>query len=195
MDCSPPGSSVLGILQARILEWAVIPSFKGSSWLRDHTLISCISCIGRQILNHWATWGALGVCTLLTHLWRWIFFSLNKTFCLQSLDKQGCVLKKFPKSLPMILTEAKLLGCTLCWLQDYTMDSVFPRWNYCLIAGPPKGRISVWVTWKIMWTPWSASLCVWGNLVNKGWSFLGILVFSIDLLPMIYFPWHCWIED
>ena len=32
MDCSPPGSSVHGILQARILEWIAIPFSKGSSW-------------------------------------------------------------------------------------------------------------------------------------------------------------------
>ena len=31
MDCSPPGSSVQGILQARILEWVAVPSSKGSS--------------------------------------------------------------------------------------------------------------------------------------------------------------------
>ena len=31
MDCSPPGSSVHGILQARILEWVATPSFRGSS--------------------------------------------------------------------------------------------------------------------------------------------------------------------
>ena len=31
MDCSPPGSSVLGILQARILEWVAMPSSRGSS--------------------------------------------------------------------------------------------------------------------------------------------------------------------
>ena len=30
MDCSPPGSSLLGILQVRILEWVAMPSFKGS---------------------------------------------------------------------------------------------------------------------------------------------------------------------
>ena len=35
MDCSPLGSSVHGILQARILEWIAIPFSKGSSWLRD----------------------------------------------------------------------------------------------------------------------------------------------------------------
>ena len=36
-DCSPPGSSVHGILQARILEWVAISSFRGSSWPRDQT--------------------------------------------------------------------------------------------------------------------------------------------------------------
>ena len=36
-DCSPPGSSVHGILQARILEWVAIAFSKGSSWPRDQT--------------------------------------------------------------------------------------------------------------------------------------------------------------
>ena len=44
MDCSPPGSSVYGILQARILEWVAIPSSRGASWPRDWTHISCGSC-------------------------------------------------------------------------------------------------------------------------------------------------------
>ena len=59
MDCSPPGSSVHGILQARILEWVVIPVSRGSSWPRDGTHISWVSCISRQILYHWITWEAL----------------------------------------------------------------------------------------------------------------------------------------
>ena len=42
MDCSPPGSSVHGILQARILEWVAISSSRGSSWPRDWTYVSCI---------------------------------------------------------------------------------------------------------------------------------------------------------
>ena len=37
MDCSPPGSSIHGILQARILEWVVISVSRGSSWPRDWT--------------------------------------------------------------------------------------------------------------------------------------------------------------
>ena len=44
-----------GISQARILEWVAMPSSRGSSWPKDWTHISCISCIGRQILYHWAT--------------------------------------------------------------------------------------------------------------------------------------------
>ena len=50
MDYSPPGSSVLGIFQARILEWVAISFSRGSSQLRGWTLISCVSCIGRQVL-------------------------------------------------------------------------------------------------------------------------------------------------
>ena len=42
MDCSPPGSSVHGILQARILEWIAIPFSRGSSWPRNQTGVSCI---------------------------------------------------------------------------------------------------------------------------------------------------------
>ena len=43
MDGSPPGSSVHGILQARILDWVAISSFKGSSQHRDWTQVSHIA--------------------------------------------------------------------------------------------------------------------------------------------------------
>jgi len=63
MDCSPPGSSVHGILQARILEWVAKPSSRGDSQPRDGIRISCLlhwragpllpfSC---QCLNSWAS--------------------------------------------------------------------------------------------------------------------------------------------
>ena len=58
MDCSLPGSLVHRISQARMLEWVVISSSRGSSWPRDWTCVSCISCIGKQILYYWATWEA-----------------------------------------------------------------------------------------------------------------------------------------
>ena len=43
MDYSPPGSSVHGIFQARILEWIAIPFSRGSSWPRDRNWVSCIA--------------------------------------------------------------------------------------------------------------------------------------------------------
>ena len=49
MDCSPSGSCVHGIFQARILEWVAISSSRGSSWPKDRTHV-CVSYIGRQIL-------------------------------------------------------------------------------------------------------------------------------------------------
>ena len=55
MDCSPRGSSVPGILQARMLEWVVIFSSRGSSQLRDRTQVSRIA---GGFFTCWATRGA-----------------------------------------------------------------------------------------------------------------------------------------
>ena len=58
VDCSPPGSSVPGILQASIPERVAISSSKGSSQPRDQTHISYVSCIGRWVLYHWRHLGS-----------------------------------------------------------------------------------------------------------------------------------------
>ena len=50
--CSPPGSSVHGTLQARILEWVAMPFSRGSSWPRDWTQVSCIA---GEFFTIWAT--------------------------------------------------------------------------------------------------------------------------------------------
>ena len=57
MDCGPPGSSVHGIFHysPRIVEWVDISFSRESSWSRDQTQVSCISCTGRWTLYHWAT--------------------------------------------------------------------------------------------------------------------------------------------
>ena len=52
MDYSPPGAFVQGILQAGILEWVAMPSFRGSSQPRDWTCISYVSCVGRWVLHY-----------------------------------------------------------------------------------------------------------------------------------------------
>ena len=57
MKYSPPGSSVRGISQVRILEWVATPSSRESSWPKDLTQVFYI---GRFIFYHWATretWG------------------------------------------------------------------------------------------------------------------------------------------
>ena len=51
-DCSLPGSSIHGSLQARVLEWVAMSSSRGSSRPGDGTHVSCISCTGRGILSH-----------------------------------------------------------------------------------------------------------------------------------------------
>ena len=57
MHCSPPGSSVHGILQARIPVLVAFSFSRGSSQPRGWTWVSCVSCIGRQswFFTSWAT--------------------------------------------------------------------------------------------------------------------------------------------
>ena len=50
LDCSPAGSSVPGVVQARIPEWVAISFSRGSSWSRDQTQVSCIS---RRFFTIW----------------------------------------------------------------------------------------------------------------------------------------------
>ena len=51
MDCSPPGSSLHEILQARILEQVAVSFFRGSSQPWDQTHISCVSCIAGRLFT------------------------------------------------------------------------------------------------------------------------------------------------
>ena len=50
MDYNTPGSSVLGIFQARVLEWVSISFSRGSSCSRNQTRVSCVSCVGQWII-------------------------------------------------------------------------------------------------------------------------------------------------
>ena len=52
MGCSPSGSSVHGISQARILEWIAISFSRGSFWPKDQILVSCL---GGRFFTIWAT--------------------------------------------------------------------------------------------------------------------------------------------
>ena len=95
MNCSPPVSSVHGILQARILEWAAMPSSRGSSPTRDWSCVYYVSCVGRWVLYCWALgeapWYSFTEAPMLaTLLWilsysfslsqSWVFFWLMSTW-------------------------------------------------------------------------------------------------------------------
>ena len=56
VDCNPPCSCVLGILQARILDWVAMPCPRGSSRPRNWARVSCSSCIKGGIFTTSATW-------------------------------------------------------------------------------------------------------------------------------------------
>ena len=55
-DCSPPGSSVHGILQARIQDWGAMPSSRRSSWPRDWTRISLSPVSAGEFFTISTTW-------------------------------------------------------------------------------------------------------------------------------------------
>ena len=82
-DCSPPGLSVHGILQARMLEWVAAAFSSGSSWPRNRTCVSCVSCIGRWILYHWTTWETQCILPRATNFG--LFSSSLFVFCLSLL--------------------------------------------------------------------------------------------------------------
>ena len=79
-DSRQPGSSVHGIFQARILQWVGISFCRGSSWPRDKTPVSCISCIGRQILYTSVTWEAM--------------WDVDKSWNVRDFDFPSCKLKE-----------------------------------------------------------------------------------------------------
>ena len=79
MDYSPPGSSAHGNLQARILEWVAISFFGEYSQPKDQTHISCVSCIGRQIVYHRAT-GGKSLYNIVIWIWDWNRPGSNSSF-------------------------------------------------------------------------------------------------------------------
>ena len=61
VDCSPPGSSVHGILQARILEWVAIHFSRGSSLPKDELTSLMSPALAGVFFSTGATWEAIWV--------------------------------------------------------------------------------------------------------------------------------------
>ena len=78
MDCSPPGSSVHGILQKRIVDWVAMPSFRGSSQPRDEIHISSSPALASRFFTPSTTNGQITTSAtqilLLSQIWIYNLF-------------------------------------------------------------------------------------------------------------------------
>ena len=80
-DCSPPGSSVLGILQARILEWVAISFSSGSTQPRDQTHISLASpALASGVFNTVTTWEAFPLLLLIFSISNFCDFNYSESW-------------------------------------------------------------------------------------------------------------------
>ena len=119
MDCSPLDSSVHGISRVRKLQWVAIFFSRASPRLRDWTQVSCI---GRQILYHWATWWQLSL----------ILFGVNGTY----LSEQSEVKKKFSKQVFLFIAFFFLRLSIFFFFECVTMMCCIFYWIYLKVCDP-----------------------------------------------------------
>ena len=171
MDCSPPGSSVHGILQARILEWVAISFSRGSSSPRDWARhVSCIGWWFLLLLNHLestktAAQEGLG-------LWIWILDckpglggtipSLNLFISSSPPTLQRRVWSPFikPPREDFLKKKKKDLFIWLHWYQLWHVGSSI------FVAA---GRIFSWGRWDLIsWPQREPNLLHWECKVHQG---------------------------
>ena len=129
MDCSPPGSSVHGILQARILEWVSVHFSRGSSWTRDRTRVSCVA--GR-FFTVWATrktW-CTNICTYLVHVY------------IYNISQNSPFLTNLGMRCWSCICDSYLMGRTGCCLATTFISSRCP-------AIPFFWKFKLFLFWKI----------------------------------------------
>ena len=118
-DYNPPGSSIHGISQARVVEWVATSFSRGSPWPRNRTHIPCI---GRRILYHWAS------CAMVSHSHVRLFVIPWTVACQAALSMRFSR-QEYRSGLPCPPPGN---------LPDPGIKSVFPAW-----AG---GLFSIWPT-------------------------------------------------
>ena len=145
MDCSLPGCSVHGIFQARILGWVAISYSRGSSQARNKNHVSCVSCIGRWILYHWATWEAVW-----TYRW-WLSHWVMSDSC----DPMDC-------SLPGSSVHGILQSKMLEWVAiSFSRGSSWPR-NWTQVFCNAGRFFTNWATKEALWARrFSVNICRW----------------------------------
>ena len=131
VDCSPPGSSVHGISQARIQDWLAISYSRGSSQPKDGTHVSCISCIGRWVLYNSATWEAQQGINIK-------FLIVGKLKISFRLKRCCCSVSKSSLTLQIPWTAAYLsFTISQSLLKFMSIESVMPFNHLILCCLPP----------------------------------------------------------
>ena len=152
MDCSPPGSSVYGILLERILEWVAILFSRGSSQPMDQTQVSCIQ--GR-LLTMWATREAL------TNMLPALLSPGLLTCCLTFLE---CHSHSFIRLIPTNMLGIRLVltsftNCILIFRPSLMASHLLPNMD-----GSPCSlqRALLSHLWSLVWKPLEGrDLCTW----------------------------------
>ena len=134
VDYSPPGSSVHGISQARILEWVSMSFIRRSSQPRDRTHVSCI---GRWILYHWVTWEVQLHCGFYT-LYNPVIYGFRQLYNDMCLLLLWChadsftVLRilyppsidPFPSLQPLVTTDLFIVSIVLSFSECYIVGII-----------------------------------------------------------------------
>ena len=92
MDCSPPGSSVHGISQVRILEWIAISFSRGSSGSRNRTLVSCIAGSLLHCSRFFTDWATREALLFLYNITNWYLYVLQNDYHRINLVNNICLL-------------------------------------------------------------------------------------------------------
>ena len=160
MDSSPPGFSVRGILQARILEWLAIPFSRGSSQPRDWTWVSCIA--GR-FLTDWAN-REFGFCILTLYPANILkaFISLGSVF----IDNFGAslVAQTVKHLFAMQETRVRSLGREDPLEKEMATHSSILTWKIPWTSEP--GRLPSMGSQRVG-HDWATSLSLWGFLSQQ----------------------------
>ena len=120
MDCSPPGTSVHGILQARILEQVAMPSSSRSSRPRDQTCVSWSPALAGGFFTASATWPC--ALSISVHIWRAALARVEglNVLMIGTLRTMSCITKCFKIGFAINLKKSES--------HSVVSDSVTP-WN------------------------------------------------------------------
>ena len=188
MDCSPPGSSVHGILQARILEWVAISFSRGSSQPRDWTWVSCIAgrCFilwaTRESQKAYRTWYSQEVSHPSTNqAWpclaskiRWdracsgLHTFINMWCCYMPFSLLCCALSFFQSP------KLNLVGSFLCMRHFFSDINIYHRtFNWIEM-----GRISIYF--------FPTPCCIFNHIFKYTYNFMLIWVFYTNIFIYLW---------